>query len=173
MAIKITTFPEIGEIPVSNEPTTTGFANQFVGDLYSNRGRFGGPVNFWEISEGRITAVGASTGTGFINHGKTAFENTQSGFILGVENGTGKFFIGNSPQYLNWTGSALNIAGSLTASEIHIPDQDTTLNSFHVQSDADTFWGTTETLFNTNNDNANAYVLKTGIAKFQSVTLSG
>ena len=62
--------------------------------------------------------------------------------------------------------------GDLIAGSLHIPDQDTTANSFHVQADADTWWGATETNFDANNDNAKAYVLKTGVAKFQEITLS-
>ena len=163
---KITTFPEIGEIPISTEPVTTGFASQFTGDIYSNRGRFGGASSYWEIKEGAITAVGALSGTVFINHGKTAFNNTQTGFILGVENATAKFYIGNSTQYLNWTGSALNIAGSLTASEIHIPNE-ITANSFHVDADGNSWWGAATLA------SSAAKVLNTGAGTFSSLTITG
>jgi len=47
----------------------------------------------------------------------TDFTNTQSGFILGIDDSDSdkaKFYIGNSSNYLNWTGSALNITGSIT-----------------------------------------------------------
>jgi len=63
--------------------------------------------------------------------------------------------------------------GSLVAGSIHIPDQDTTANSFHTDSDGNSWWGCTETDFTADNDNANAYILKTGVAKFQSATVLG
>jgi len=54
--------------------------------------------------------------TGAVFSGKTAFDNTQIGYRLGIDtDGTIKFYIGDSSNYLNWTGSALNIAGALTA----------------------------------------------------------
>lgn len=59
----------------------------------------------------------------------------------------------------------------VSVDSIDIPDA-VIANSFHVQSDGDTFWGTTPTLFDADNNNAIAYILKTGIAKFQSVILS-
>jgi len=63
--------------------------------------------------------------------------------------------------------------GSLVAGSIHIPDQGTTANSFHTDSDGNSWWGCTETNFTADNDNALSYILKTGIAKFQSATVSG
>ncbi len=62
-------------------------------------------------------------------------------------------------------------SGALIAGELHIPDRDTTANSFHVATDGNAWWGATETDFNLDNSNATAYVLKTGVAKFKSVTL--
>jgi len=61
----------------------------------------------------------------------------------------------------------------VTASELHIPDRDATANSFHVNTAGDTWWGATETDFNADNNNATAYILKTGAAVFQSVKISG
>lgn len=63
-------------------------------------------------------------------------------------------------------------ATTLTVSRIDIPDQDTTANSFHTNSSGDSWWGATETNFNADNDNALAYVLKDGSAKFQNVTIT-
>ena len=108
----------------------------------------------------------------FIAAGKTKFDNTETGWIIGIDSNTPKLFIGNTSEYLNWDG-ALIIAGTVVASNIHIPDVNTTTNSFHVNSSGNTWWGATETNFNANNDNAKAYILSTGIAKFQQVTITG
>lgn len=66
-----------------------------------------------------------------------------------------------------------NFRGTVVVDSLHIPDQDTTANSFHVQTDGDTWWGATETSFTADNDNAAAYILKDGTAKFQNVTING
>lgn len=63
--------------------------------------------------------------------------------------------------------------GSLVAASIHIPDENATANSFHADSDGNTWWGCTHTNFDSSNDNAAAYILKTGVAKFQSITVTG
>lgn len=52
---------------------------------------------------------------GNLQNGKNDFDNTKSGYILGVEDGVAKFFIGNSNNYLNWDGLSLLIIGILTA----------------------------------------------------------
>src|SRR3990167_5158333 len=54
---------------------------------------------------------------GTLFSGKTAFDNTERGYRLGIDttdSNLEKFYIGNTTTYLNWTGSALIIAGSLT-----------------------------------------------------------
>lgn len=62
--------------------------------------------------------------------------------------------------------------GTLEAGSIHIPNQ-TTANSFHVESDGDTFWGCTQANFTSSIENAKAYVLKSGVAKFAEGTVIG
>src|SRR3990167_9875620 len=47
--------------------------------------------------------------------GKTKFTNTESGYILGLDKGTAKFYIGDPTTYLNWDGTTLTISGSLSA----------------------------------------------------------
>ena len=53
---------------------------------------------------------------GAIVSGKQGFTNTESGYILGVDadDGIPKFYIGNSSNYLNWDGTTLSVAGSIT-----------------------------------------------------------
>jgi len=129
------------------------------------------------ISSKQITlAVEEGQGDVYIAAGKSDFTNTDAGFILGIDDSdsnTAKFYIGNASEYLNWDGSNLTISGNISATSIHIPDEDTTANSFHVESDGDMFLGCTQSDFTADNDNANAYILKTGVAKFQAVTLAG
>lgn len=63
---------------------------------------------------------GLSTGfsemvSGGIKQGKNNFDNTETGFILGIDDGMAKFYIGNTTNYLNWTGTELIISGNITA----------------------------------------------------------
>jgi len=55
--------------------------------------------------------------SGTLWNGKTTFANTVAGYRLGVDSSDGllKFYIGDATNYLNWTGTALTIAGSLSA----------------------------------------------------------
>ena len=62
--------------------------------------------------------------------------------------------------------------GGIIGGSLNIPDT-TTANSAHIEADGDTYWGCNIADWASNNDNANAYVLKTGVAKFQNVTISG
>jgi len=63
------------------------------------------------------------------------------------------------------------ISGSLVAGEIHIPDEDTTANSFHVDSTGNVWLGCTSTQWAAGHENAKAYVINDGSARFQKVTL--
>lgn len=105
---------------------------------------------------------------GAIFSGKTGFNNTETGYRLGIDpsDQLEKFYIGNTTAYLNWTGAALTIAGTLTASSINIPDT-TTANSFHVDTSGNAWWGAT-TL-----GAALASVLNTGAATFTNISITG
>ena len=46
--------------------------------------------------------------------GKTDYANTTGGFFLGYSSGYYKFDIGNSSEYLRWTGSGLEVKGDMT-----------------------------------------------------------
>ena len=56
------------------------------------------------------------------------------GFIMGIDDSASnavKWYIGNSTNWVDWnvtTANTLTIAGSLVASQIHIPDENTTAN---------------------------------------------
>ncbi|MEK6878887.1 MAG: hypothetical protein AABY22_04730, partial [Nanoarchaeota archaeon] len=105
---------------------------------------------------------------GVLFNGKIAFDNTQTGYRLGIDisDELVKFYIGNTTNYLNWTGTALVIAGSLSASSIDIPDT-TTANSFHVNSSGDAWWGATTFAASV------ASVSKAGAAIFTNVKITG
>ncbi len=84
------------------------------GTINASAGRIGSPTNYWNITSNGITAISAG-GNVIINYGKTTFDNTAAGFILGFDaaSSLSKFYIGNTTNYLNWTGSAITIAGNI------------------------------------------------------------
>lgn len=63
-------------------------------------------------------------------------------------------------------------SGGIIGGSLDIPD-DTTANSFHVESDGDTWWGCNVANWNADQNNAIAYVLKTGEVKFVLGTIAG
>jgi hypothetical protein len=70
------------------------------------------------ISSKAITlGVTADAGDTKIQAGKTDFTNTESGFILGIDDSDSdkpKFYIGDATTYLNWTGAAMAVKGEVT-----------------------------------------------------------
>jgi len=57
-------------------------------------------------------AVSAGVGDTYIAAGKHDFDNTDAGFILGIDDSDGdkaKFYIGDSTHYLNWNGTSLSV----------------------------------------------------------------
>lgn len=62
-------------------------------------------------------------------------------------------------------------SGGIIGGKLDVPDE-TSANSFHVESDGDTYWGCNNASFLADNDNAAAYILKTGVAKFQNAILT-
>ena len=113
------------------------------------------------------TSFGDGVDPGAIGSGEMEGNVTIGDGYLQSEN----YVAGSVGWRLTPTGGDFNF--SIQADEVHVPDEDTTSNSFHVDSDGDMWVGATTTAFNADNDNAAAYILKDGIAKFQSITLSG
>ena len=60
--------------------------------------------------------------------------------------------------------------GGIIGGKLNIPDT-TSANSAHIEADGDSYWGCNVADWAADNDNANAYILKTGIAKFQNVNI--
>ena len=123
------------------------------------------------ISGSSVSFIGQSIGV--LQAGKLTFSNDETGYILGIDEGTPKFYIGTSTNYLNFDGSSVTIYPSLTVGSLHIPDENTTDSSFHVDTAGNAWWGCTHDDFTSDNDNAVAYVLKTGVAKFQNALITG
>lgn len=111
----------------------------------------------------------------YIKGGVTTYRD-GNGFFLGWYKPLTKFvfFVGNSAaDNMYYDGTNLYITGSLVAGSIHIPDSDTTANSFHVDTTGNMWIGTTTTLFTANHRNAKAYIENDGDAFFQNVEVNG
>ncbi len=69
------------------------------------------------ITSKAFTLAVAGAGDCYFNAGKTDFTNTESGFIIGIDDSDSdlpKFYIGNLTSYFNWTGTAMVVLGNIT-----------------------------------------------------------
>jgi len=141
----------------------------------SNLSMFANPLSDYSVDEtpeSESVFIGGSAPANITAGELTAPLSVVSGHIQ-----SSNFVTASAGWKINYDGDAEfnegNFRGSLTAGDLHIPDENTTANSFHVETDGDAFWGAIQDDFTSDNDNALAYILKTGVAKFQSVTLGG
>lgn len=67
-----------------------------------------------QISSGPSSSI-TTQYVGSLTAGKQSFTNNETGYILGIDNGVPKFYIGNTGNYLNWTGTQLIVSGNITA----------------------------------------------------------
>jgi len=135
-----------------------------------------GTIGGWRIADQQISSgsVSISAVNQLMLFGAATAPLTGTGIYLGLDGGSAYDFRAGNPagQYIHWDGSAgtLTVSGALIAGEIHIPDRDTTANSFHVNTGGNMWIGATETNFNALNQNAQVYFLNTG-AGFTRTTL--
>lgn len=124
-------------------------------------------VSASDIGSGTSTGTAAAA-SGSQQSGKQTFDNTVTGYILGLDpkDGFAKFYIGNSTKYINWDGVNLTVVGGVSISSLDIPDT-VTANSFHVDVSGNSWWGAT-TL-----GAATGKVLNTGAATFSNMTITG
>lgn len=118
-----------------------------------------------QISSGSQAAT-VNQVVGNLANGKSTFDNTKTGFILGVDKGVAKFYIGNTTNYISWDGSTLSVVGGVSISQLDIPDT-ITANSFHVSTSGNTWWGAAAI------GSAVAKVLATGAATFTNIVATG
>jgi len=83
---------------------------------------------------------------------------------------SGNFVSGSTGWKLTPTSAEINVSTAIHS--LDIPDT-TGGDSFHTDSDGNSWWGCNVADFASNNDNADAYILKTGVAKLQSLTVVG
>lgn len=99
------TFLKIVGVVAGNKITNTSVSNVNVGKLVA------GSI----ISKAITLEVTGGLGDSKIQAGKTDFDNTENGFILGIDDSDSdraKFYIGDALNYINWDGLRLTIVGS-------------------------------------------------------------
>ena len=98
---------------VTEAGVITATSATITGVINATSGKFGTATNYWSVGSSGLTATSASTDV-IINYGKTDFDNTQTGFILGYDFSAllPKFYIGTTTAYFNFTGSAVSIRGA-------------------------------------------------------------
>ena len=140
-------------------PSGTALSQQLINQVESD---LVDPAN---ISSG-VFSQNLNVQENVIQGGKTLFDNSESGFILGADQGVYKFYIGNSTKYIDWDGTNLSVVGGVSISSLDIPDK-VTANSFHVDTAGNTWWGATAI------GSAVGKVLNTGAATFSNMTITG
>ena len=166
--IKIEQFPELDPVEAITEagfsPTGTGggtvasnnsvgFYSELKGDVYTSRGRFGNGTDYWELNATEMKSANFVTGV----------SGCRIGYNGNIEANDGNF-------RGDITGATGTFSGSLSGGSLHIPDL-TTANSFHTDSDGNSWWGCNVADFESDYSNANAYILNNGNAKFVTVTV--
>lgn len=110
------------------QTVTFGSVTQAIGFsglvTFSNGDTFGDGTNTMSFGASGTTSInGGNITTGVINlgnasgmairQGKTSYSSNTTGFWLGNDSGTPKFHIGTSSNFLKFTGSNLEVAGTL------------------------------------------------------------
>ncbi len=94
-----------------------------------------------EIDPDRVTSgssVSSVTQTlGSLQSGKLTFSNDESGYILGLDQGVGKLYVGTTTSYFNFDGTNVSLSGSITASSGTIGGF--TIGSDYLRDTANTF----------------------------------
>ena len=73
-----------------------------------------GKLTSGAVTSKTITLSSSGAADCYINAGKSKWDNTQTGFILGLDSTIPKFYIGDATTYLNWTGAGLAVRGDIT-----------------------------------------------------------
>jgi len=136
-------------------------SNYTIDDVLKNTGAptFGSTPNFQNSFDEGVAPSSLTSGE---LQGNTIL---QDGYLK-----SSNYVAGTSGWLLEPDSAEFNVGVSVDS--LDIPDT-ATANSFHVETDGDSFWGCTPANFTSNNNNAAAYILKTGQAKFQNVSIGG
>lgn len=113
---------KIGYVPDSGTPSAdpannlsiAGGSNELAGSGSANGELDPNPQDPDTKNSGSQTSI-TQQDIGNTQSGKTKFDNTEPGYILGTDKGVAKFYIGNTTNYLNWDGSSLTISGNISA----------------------------------------------------------
>jgi hypothetical protein len=68
------------------------------------------------------------------------------------------------------TGATGTFSGTVNVGSLNIPNT-TEPNSFHTDTDGNSWWGCNVSDFNDDNDNAKSYILNTGTARFRNIII--
>jgi hypothetical protein len=103
-----------GVTTIIGDTVTTTFVNAL--NITANSVSASGITSGTLTSKTITLAVSAGIGDSYIAAGKTDFTNTDSGFILGVDDSDSdksKFYIGNSTNYFNFNGTNVSFRTTL------------------------------------------------------------
>jgi len=106
--------------------------------------------------------------------GKTLFTSKSHFNFVPQLGGETTPSIGSTSQGGGEAGGGTQIfTGELVGGQLHVPSKNGEANSFHVSQSGSAYWGAEFSDILSSEDNANAYILKTGVVKFISGTIAG
>ena len=108
-----------------------GSTVQFYMDALDGRAYFGGGAV-------KLDSAGMTiTSGGYVKSAGKTYGSSGAGFFLGYSNSNYQFDIGNSANYLRWSGSALSIKGTITLSDgtAEAAIKNSAVNAAHVGLD--------------------------------------
>ena len=109
---------DLGYSNLLSKPRETAFLDEGITNANVDSVIYSGAIGFSQtdlsVLNNRSITLSVINGRGDskIQAGKTDFTNTESGFILGIDDSDSdkpKFYIGNSFYYFNWTGTGINL----------------------------------------------------------------
>ena len=125
--IGVTTYPLFhGSIaspttgPTGGELSAAKFYLTDAGDAVFKGTMTAGTINTSTINSATLTAGSleiASTGSIYTT-GKSTYASTTAGIWMGYDSGSYKVNVGSSSAYMKWTGSALEVSGTITCNSL-------------------------------------------------------
>jgi len=125
-----------------------------------------GADDFYNATPAMANVFSDAVSTGLISSGEFLGNTVIKDGYLQSDN----FVSVTSGWQLTPTSAEINVSTAILS--LDIPDA-TTANSFHTNSTGNSWWGCNVADFASDNDNATAYVLSTGEAKVQNMTIAG
>ncbi len=112
----------IANLLVDKLTANAASTNEFVSNTAQIKNAIITNAKINDLSVGKLTSgaiisktitLSSSGADCYINAGKSQWDNTQTGFILGLDGATPKFYIGDTTYHMSWDGSISEVQGTI------------------------------------------------------------